>query len=344
MFVMLAIYLLIVAAALIGLTITINIYKKKHTKKPLVCPFNADCDSVITSDFSSFMGIGLEIYGMIYYGFVALAYSSLILFPSLQGEMTMFILSGMAIGAFLFSAYLTFIQAFVIKIWCSWCLMSAGISTAIFIFAMIGISISNFSFVPILMEYKSYVTLLHLVGFALGVGGATISDILFLRFLKDFKITEEEKNILKLMSQIVWFGLLLIVISGVGLYLPESERLLDSAKFLVKMIVVAVIIINGAILNLVITPKLLNIAWKSDGINVKNVSRMSNIAFATGAISFVSWYTAFFLGFARNVTLSFSQLISIYGGALLIGVIGSQIFRRIFICTNKEKSNSTIMH
>lgn len=341
---MLAIYLLIVAAALTGFIITINIYKKKHTKKPLVCPFNADCDSVITSDFSSFLGIGLELYGMFYYGFIALAYSSLIIFPSLQSEMTMFILSGMSIGAFLFSLYLTFLQAVVLKIWCSWCLMSAGISTAIFIFAMIGVSISDFSFAPILVEFKSYVTLLHLVGFALGVGGATISDILFLRFLKDFKITEEEKSILKLMSQIVWFGLLLIVISGVGLYLPEADRLLESAKFLVKMIVVAVIIINGAILNLVITPKLLNIAWKTEGINVKKASRMSNIAFATGAISFVSWYTAFFLGFARNVTLSFSQLISIYVGALLVGIIGSQIFRKIFICTNKEKNNSTIMH
>lgn len=341
---MLTIYLLIVAAALIGLTITINIYKKKHKKKPLVCPFGADCDSVITSDFSSFLGIGLEIYGMLYYGLVAVAYSSLILFPQLQSEMVTFILTGAAIGAFLFSLYLTFVQAFLLKIWCSWCLMSAGISTAIFIFAMIGVSVSEFSFIPILTEYKSYITLLHLLGFALGVGGATISDVLFMRFLKDFKITAEEKSILQLMSQIVWVGLLIIVVSGVGLFLPESERLLDSAKFLTKMIVIAVIILNGAVLNLLITPKLLTIAWKENGIDVKNTSRMSNIAFASGAVSFISWYTAFFLGFAKNVPYSFVQLISVYAGALLIGIIGSQIFKKILTCKNSGKDNSTIVH
>lgn len=341
---MLTIYLLIVAAALIGLTITINIYKKKHKKKVLVCPFGADCDSVIKSDFSSFLGIGLEIYGALYYGLVAVIYSTLILFPHLQSEMMMFILTGASIGAFLFSLYLTFVQAFLIKTWCSWCLMSAGISTAIFIFAMIGVSINEFSFVPILTEYKSYVTLLHLLGFALGVGGATISDVLFMRFLKDFKITAEEKSILQLMSQIVWVGLLIIVVSGIGLFLPESERLLDSAKFLTKMVVIAVIILNGAVLNLLITPKLLTIAWKENGIDVKNTSRMSNIAFASGAISFISWYTAFFLGFAKSVPYTFIQLISIYGGLLLIGIIGSQIFKKIFTCKNSGKDNSTIIH
>jgi uncharacterized membrane protein len=341
---MLAIYLLIVASALIGLTITINIYKKKHKKKPLVCPFGADCDSVITSDFSSFWGIGLEIYGMIYYGFVALVYSTLIFFPQLQNDYLMFVMSGAAIAAFLFSLYLTFVQAFLLRIWCSWCLMSAGISTAIFIFAMIGVSIAEFSFVPILIEYKAYVTLLHLLGFALGVGGATISDILFLRFLKDFKITREERDILKLMSQIVWFGLLIIIISGVGLFLPETERLLASGKFLTKMTVISVIIINGAILNLLVTPKLLTIAWKPEGIDVKKTVTMSNIAFAAGSISFISWYTAFFLGFAKNVPYSFTQLISVYVGALIVGIIGSQVFRKFFICTNKEKNNSTIMH
>jgi uncharacterized membrane protein len=341
---MLAIYLLIVAAALVGLTITINIYKKKHSKKPLVCPFKADCDSVITSDFSSFMGIGLEIYGALYYGFIAIVYSSFIIFPSLQNDILMALMSAVTLAAFLFSLYLTILQAFVLKIWCSWCLMSAGISTSIFIFAMIGISISNFSFVPLFAEYKSYFTLLHLFGFALGVGGATISDVLFFKFLKDFKITKAERDVLKIMSQVVWFGLLIIVLSGIALFLPESARLLESGKFITKMIVVSVIILNGVVLNLLITPKLLTIAWKETGMHVGKVSRMSNIAFAAGAISFVSWYTAFFLGFARNVQFSFTQLISFYIGALLIGIIGSQFFRKFFIYTHKEKTSSTIYH
>ena len=341
---MLAIYLLIVAAALVGLTITINIYKKKHTKKPLVCPFNADCDSVITSDFSSFMGIGLEIYGMLYYGFIAVFYSTMIFFPSLQNDYLMFFMGGLTIAAFLFSLYLTFLQAVVLKIWCSWCLMSAGISTAIFIFSMVGVYISEFSFIPILIEYKSYVTLLHLVGFALGVGGATISDVLFMKFLKDFKITLEEKEILQIMSQIIWFGLLLIVISGVGLFLPEMERLLESSKFLIKMVVIGVIILNGLILNFIISPKMMTIAWRPEAMNVKKAVTLSHFAFATGAVSFISWYSALFLGFSESLPYTFKQLLLIYIGILIIGIIGSQIFRKFYIHTNVEKSNSTIAH
>jgi uncharacterized membrane protein len=341
---MLAIYLLIVAAALVGLTITINIYKKKHTKKPLVCPFNADCDSVITSDFSSFMGIGLEIYGMFYYGFMTIFYTTMIFFPSLQNDYLMFFMSGLTIAAFLFSAYLTFLQAFVLRIWCSWCLMSAGISTAIFIFSMVGVYISEFSFIPILIEYKSYVTLLHLVGFALGVGGATISDVLFMKFLKDFKITLEEKEVLKIMSQIVWFGLMIIIISGVGLFLPEIERLLDSSKFLLKMVVIGVIIVNGLILNFIVTPKLMTIAWNPAAMNVKKAITLSNFAFATGAISFISWYTALFLGFSDSLPYTFEQLVLVYVGILIVGIIGSQIFRKFYIYTNSQKTNSTIAH
>ncbi len=338
---MLIIYSLITLAALIGFIITIRIYKKKHKKKPLVCPFNADCDSVITSDYSSFLGIGLEIYGAIYYGIITLSYLSLILFPAIGTELFIFSITTISIAAFLFSIYLTFIQAFVIRIWCSWCLMSAGISTLIFIFSMIGVSISGFSFAPILAENQSYITLLHLLGFALGVGGATISDVLFLRFLKDFKITKEESDVLKLMSQIVWFGLLLVIISGIGLFIPQAATLLASAKFLTKIIIIGIIILNGFLLNLFITPKLLSISWKTSGVDVKRTINLSHIAFASGAISFVSWYTVFFLGFAKNVPFSFSQLIAFYGIALVIGIVGSQIFRKIFLSKNKEKSEWT---
>ncbi len=341
---MLAIYLLIVAASLIGLTTTFSIYRKKHKKKVLVCPFGADCDSVIKSEFSSFMGIGLEIYGAMYYGFMAIVYASLILFPKLQTDYLILFLTAISIAALLFSAYLTFVQAFLIKTWCSWCLMSAGVSTSIFIFAMISLSISGLSFIPLLTEYKEYATMLHLFGFALGLGGATISDILFLRFLKDFKISEEERNILKLMSQIVWFALLIIVISGVGLFLPEIDSLLLSSKFITKMFIISVIIINGAILNLLITPRLLDISWKPKTMDVKKTSRYSNLSFALGSISFVSWYSAFVLGFAKSVPYSFNQLLSIYSGVVILGIIGSQIFRRIFICTNDKDSTSTIAH
>src|SRR3989338_1491242 len=104
----------------------------------------------------------------------------------------------------------------------------------------------------ILREYRTAILIFHLIAAAIGLGGATITDVFFFRFLKDFKISEMEFGILKVLSQVIWFALALVIITGIGLYLPASERLLVSSKFLVKMVVVAVIVANGVILNLLI--------------------------------------------------------------------------------------------
>ena len=90
----------------------------------------------------------------------------------------------------------------------------------------------------------------HLFGFGIGLGAVTITDILFFKFLKDFKISEFESDILHTLSQVIWFALTVIIISGLGLYLPEAQELNQSGKFLAKMAVVAVILLNGTFLNI----------------------------------------------------------------------------------------------
>lgn len=331
---MIILYVLIMVAALVGLSITVNIYKQKHEKKPLVCPFGADCHTVVTSQFSSFLGIGLEVYGACYYGGVVAAYLAMLLFPALATPWTLFLLTGATIGAFLFSLYLTFVQAFLLKSWCSWCLMSAGVSTAIFIFTLIELSLLDFSIVPIVEMLHKPILWMHLLGFALGVGGATITDILFFKFLNDFKISEVENKVLQTLSQIIWIGLLIAVISGIGLYLPNAAVLNETPKFLLKTIVVAVIIINGAFLNLYVSPKLVTISWNSSNLlPIRSILRLRRAAFALGAVSFVSWYSAFILGFLKKVPFDFPQLLGIYIGLLLIAITGSQILERVLCKT-----------
>jgi uncharacterized membrane protein len=335
---MLIVYVFILVASLIGLSITINIYKQKHEKRPLVCPFGADCHSVVTSQFSSFLGIGLEVYGAMYYGATILVYGAFILFPALVTPWSVFFVLGATIGAFLFSLYLTFVQAVYIKSWCSWCLMSAGVSTAIFLFSMIGISLLDFSIVPILDFLHKPILWLHLLGFALGVGGATVVDVLFFKFLNDFTISKEENGVLQILSQVIWVGLLVLVISGIGLYLPNAAVLNETPKFLLKTIVVMVIIVNGAFLNLYVSPKLIDISWKAGvALPLKSIFRFRKLSFALGAISFVSWYSAFILGFLKNVPFSLPELLMLYVGILLLAIVGSQIMER-FLC----KSASTV--
>lgn len=124
-------YFLPVIVAAIGFEIARHIKKTKKHGKTLVCPVGAECDTVVHSDYSKFLGFPVEGLGMLYYGFVAMAYIVLSIVPSLAiNELfyVVFLVSGIG---FLFSMYLIFIQAFVIRAWCTWCLASAGLCTVL---------------------------------------------------------------------------------------------------------------------------------------------------------------------------------------------------------------------
>ena len=128
-----AIYTLIIFLAFGGFLIATYIrHHKKNVKEALVCPLKANCDTVIHSDYSKFLGIPLEILGMVYYGVLAISYGLIVIFP---GFGTPLVASGLmfaSVCAFAFSIYLTLLQAFVLKNWCTWCIISACICASIF--------------------------------------------------------------------------------------------------------------------------------------------------------------------------------------------------------------------
>lgn len=173
-------------------------------------------------------------------------------------------------------------------------------------------------------NYFPFILGAHLVGVVLGFGGALISDILFFKFLKDFKITNNEASILHALSKVIWFGIGVIVLSGFFLFLSDIERYSMSSKFLTKMSVVAIIIINGIVLNFVVTPKLTSIAFGE----LKG-SAIRRIAFACGAVSITSWWAAFILGLMKTSPAPLHVMFSTYLFILAGAIIGSQILEKL---------------
>ncbi len=320
--------LLIIAAATTGLVLAAYIQWKKATRGNLVCPLRSNCTAVIESEYSKFLGIPVELLGIVYYALIAASYALFLLFPPLAVPSVVFVVLVLSTAAVLFSVYLTFIQAAVLKQWCVWCLCSAGLCVVIFSFAILR---SDLGFVPLLALHRTSVLIAHLFGVTLGLGGATISDIFFFKFLKDFQISEKEAEVLHTLSQIIWVALIILILSGVALYLPASERLNESSKFLLKMVVVLVLSVNGLFLNLLIGPRLVRLSFRGPGEDPQgNVRRLRRFAFALGAVSMTSWYTAFILGALRAVPLSFPVLL--LGYLLLVGlaVSMSQVVERSF--------------
>lgn len=183
----------------------------------------------------------------------------------------------------------------------------------------------------LLRDFREYIVIAHAFAAAIGVGGATITDVFFFRFLKDSKISVRESNVMRILSEVIWAALIALIITGALLYFPDMARLNQSPKFLVKMIAVAVLLANGILLNLYLTPKLKHISFGERHHHQKGeLFHTRKIAFASGAISITSWYAAFILGSLRSLQIEFLPLLGIYALLLLGAIIGSQVMEYLF--------------
>ena len=129
---------------LCGFLVARHIYKhKKAEHKPLVCPMHFDCNAVVHSDYSKFLGIPVEIFGMAHYALTGIFYFTFIFFQnSLPIPLVAFFI-GLSIVAFLFSIYLILVQLLILKKGCFWCFISAIISFLIFILTILAYDLGH---------------------------------------------------------------------------------------------------------------------------------------------------------------------------------------------------------
>lgn len=119
--------------AIAGLADAVLLTVEHYTRKGLPCTFTGGCERVLTSQYSEIAGQPIALLGVVFYAVVLfLAVYALINKSPLPRK---FLLLWGSIG-FLSSLGLTSLQAFVIKAWCQYCLLSALTSTVIFILAI----------------------------------------------------------------------------------------------------------------------------------------------------------------------------------------------------------------
>ncbi|MDP4007363.1 MAG: vitamin K epoxide reductase family protein [bacterium] len=101
---------------------------------PLICTITHGCGEVLKSEFSSFFGIPIALFGALYY---AAIFFLTILFLDTRNSLFLKWALLLPLGGFLFSLWLIFVQAFLVEAWCQYCLLSAFLSTLLFLLSLV---------------------------------------------------------------------------------------------------------------------------------------------------------------------------------------------------------------
>lgn len=187
-----------------------------------------------------------------------------------------------------------------------------------------------------IISLREILTIGHLLGIVLGMGSAFVTDFIFLNSVTDSKLSRTEIKTVKLTSRLVWVGLALAVIFGILLFLMNPDRYLASDKFLTKMTIVGIIILNGAIFHFFHIPRMV----RHTGEHLPSsdeFSRNSRWLMVSGAISSVSWICAFIFASMRNAKLEYYQMIGAYALVLVVATSIALLLQSRIFPSHKQK-------
>jgi uncharacterized membrane protein len=122
--------------ALAGIGVSAYLTWAHIAHQSVVCGQSQDCDIVQQSVYSEIAGIPVALLGLMAYS----ALFALMLLrgrvPSYWGSYLPLAIFGISLVGVLYSAYLTYVELFVIYAICRWCVSSAFIITAIFVLSL----------------------------------------------------------------------------------------------------------------------------------------------------------------------------------------------------------------
>lgn len=120
----------VAAVSLAGVAVSAYLLGARLSSGPMFCLTGGGCETVNSSPYSEFLGVPVSAFGLAVY--LALAGAALMwsrLGPTAPEWLPLGAF-GLALFGFLYSAYLTYVEAFVLHAYCSWCLMSFALISA----------------------------------------------------------------------------------------------------------------------------------------------------------------------------------------------------------------------
>lgn len=138
---------------------------------------------------------------------------------------------------------------------------------------------------------RAILRIFHFLGLALGLGAASVLDLMILRFFLARVMTQQSFDVFEFCADLVSVGLKLLWLTGLGFllfYWMTDPIKLTNEKVWAKMVIVAILSINGFYIHRTVIPFVHGQigARMLDGVPLHEQMLFTT----TGVISFASWY------------------------------------------------------
>jgi hypothetical protein len=166
----------------------------------------------------------------------------------------------------------------------------------------------------------------HLCGLVLGVGSATLLDLIIARFILMRGISYEHVYVVDFSAKIVTIGLGLLWISGIGFLLHYGlfePAKLQNPKIWAKIAIVAVLTINGFLVHFFVLPRIRKQVGKRllDELSPFDCS----LVLLAGTVSAISWYVPLILGAIPQLNYVVPAEVILSSYALLLTAVNTVI-------------------
>ena len=166
------------------------------------------------------------------------------------------------------------------------------------------------------MQLYSILVIFHLLGLAIGAGGAFTTDIHVLFTFRKGVLTREAYTFLHRAGLIVFFGLSISLLSGFGLFLQAPDFYLTSTPFLTKMLFVLIVLLNGIAIHTMALPVMKAHIGK-EPLQEASFRKRVPVLTLLSSISTVTWLSIIVLGATLGTDVLFWQMMAIYLAAIV---------------------------
>lgn len=117
-------FALIFTLAAIGISETAYLVRTRRAEQHPACPIGGGCTTVLTSRYRRLFLVSNDTLGLAAYGAIAVLAALVVIGTPPAALWWRLLTIFIGIGA-LVSVFFTYLQAYVIRAWCFWCVMSA---------------------------------------------------------------------------------------------------------------------------------------------------------------------------------------------------------------------------